>query len=248
MYTETEGIVLKQTKISGGRRMLVLFSKKFGKISAGSNISEKGRSKSTLAVRPFTYGRYELYKKGTFFNINSAETIQSYYSIGEDVDKYMNASYCLELADKLLTEGEPAQSLFNLTVDLLRELEKRKQKYETLVCAYEIKALKLIGYRPQLDSCVHCGSSGEPAAFSIKDGGILCTECVKYTQKPSKDALIYDINFGIVNVLKYFLDNPLESLEKLAVEEETLKQIRTLIRKYAEYHLDIGPLKSESLI
>ncbi|MDD2217931.1 MAG: recombination protein O N-terminal domain-containing protein, partial [Eubacteriales bacterium] len=53
---------MKQTKATNGRRMIVLFSKKYGKISAGTGITEKGKGKSALAMRPFTFGRYELYK------------------------------------------------------------------------------------------------------------------------------------------------------------------------------------------
>ncbi|MDD4367176.1 MAG: recombination protein O N-terminal domain-containing protein, partial [Eubacteriales bacterium] len=62
MYTDTEGIILRQTKTVNGRRMVLLFSKKYGKISAGTGISEKGRSKAALAMRPFAYGRYEIFK------------------------------------------------------------------------------------------------------------------------------------------------------------------------------------------
>ena len=58
MKFETEGIVLKQIKTVGGRRMIVLLSARYGKISAGSRINEGGRNKSALAMRPFTYGRY----------------------------------------------------------------------------------------------------------------------------------------------------------------------------------------------
>lgn len=248
MITDTEGIILRQTKIANGRRMIVLFSRKFGKISAGSNINEKGRSKSALAMRPFTYGRYELYRKGRFYNINGAETLKSYYSIGEDVDKYMSASYCLELADKLLAEEQSAEGLFDLTVEVLALLEKRNQRYDTPVLAYELKALKQLGYMPQLDKCVKCGKEGDPAAFSVSDGGILCTDCRKYTEKSDNDSLIYDINFVIVNIMKFLLDNPLESLEKLALEEDKATVVRTVIREYIRYHLDIDSLKSEDLI
>ncbi|MGI6721935.1 MAG: DNA repair protein RecO [Anaerovoracaceae bacterium] len=248
MYTDTEGIILRQTKIVGGRRMLVLFSKKYGKISAGSFINEKGRSKSALAMRPFTHGRYELYKKGSYFNINGAETIESYYRIGEDVDKYMNASYCLELVDKLLEEGEPAPGLFNLTCDLLAEMEKRRGRYLTLVLAFEVKALRQIGYLPELDRCVSCGKEKEAAAFNVPGGGIMCADCAKYTKNTNRDLLIYDIDFGIVNVLKYFLGHPLESLEKLALKEENISLIRTILREYLRYHLGIEELKSENLI
>ena len=81
MITDTEGIVLRQIRTSYGRRMILLFSKKFGKISAGTGIGERGKSKSSLALRPFTYGRYELFKGRDSYNINSAEALRSYYAI-----------------------------------------------------------------------------------------------------------------------------------------------------------------------
>ena len=95
MYTDTEGIILRQTKTVNGRRMLTLFSLKYGKISAGTGINERSRGKNALAMRPFTHGRYELFKTRDTYNINGAETIHSYYAIGEDVDKYMTCAYVL---------------------------------------------------------------------------------------------------------------------------------------------------------
>lgn len=248
MVTESEGLILRQTRITRGRRMIVLFSKKYGKISAGSNLNEKGRSRSALAMRPFTHGRYELYKKGTFFNINGAETIESHYRIGEDIDKYLYASYCLELTDQMLGEGEPAPGLFHLTCDLLTAMEHRSRKYMTLVLAYEIKALKQLGLLPELDQCISCGKEKPPAAFSISGGGILCSDCRREAEKSQAGSLIYDIDFGIVNVLKYFLGHPLERLEKLALNDNNSQTIRFLLREYLRYHMQIDTLKSEELI
>ena len=77
MLTDTEGIVLRQVKTSYGRRMILLFSKKYGKISAGTSIAERGKNKSSLALRPFTYGRYELFKNRDSYNINSADVLKA---------------------------------------------------------------------------------------------------------------------------------------------------------------------------
>ena len=101
MITDTEGLVLRQVKAVNGRRMIVILTKRYGKISAGTSISEGGKNKTALALRPFTYGRYELFKGRDTYSINGAETLQSFYAIGEDVDKYMAASYALELTDAL---------------------------------------------------------------------------------------------------------------------------------------------------
>ena len=252
MITETEGIILRQTKISGGRRMISIFTQKYGKISAGTNLNEKSRGKQALALRPFTHGMYEFFKKGDYYNINGADTLHSYYRLGEDVDKYMNASYALEFTDRITAEGQPAPALFSLAVDLMRELEQRNGRYQTLIAAYEVKALKILGVFPELRRCAVCGQEKEPAALSVTEGGILCAEhaagAAPAYSKTGTDTLIYQVDFGIVDILDYLCSHPLESLRKLALDDEKAEYIRKMMMDYARYHLDFGELKSESFM
>ncbi len=145
MYTETEGIILKQIKTTGGRRMILLLTEKYGMISAGTSIPEKGRNKSSLALRPFTMGRYELYKGRDNFSINGAETVKSFYSIGEDIDKYMAASYVLELTEKMVPEDEASPRMYELLKSFLELIADRKTEFDTPVIAYQIKALAASG-------------------------------------------------------------------------------------------------------
>ncbi len=147
MYITSEGIILKQTKTLGGRRMISLFSKNYGKISCGTSINEGGKNKTALALRPFTYGRYELFKGREIYNIQGAETIKSYYALGEDIDKYMAASYVLELTDAVLQEGEAFPALFEHLRDFFDIIETRKSEFNTLVIAYRIKLLSLMGLK-----------------------------------------------------------------------------------------------------
>lgn len=148
MYIQSEGIILKQVKTLNGRRMISIFSKKYGKICCGSSVTEGGKNKTALALRPFTYGRYELYSSRDSYNIQGAETIKSYYGIGEDVDKYMAACYVLELTDKLLMEDQPQPKLFMLLKEFFDMLELRKTAFQTLVTAYQCKLLSLQGLSP----------------------------------------------------------------------------------------------------
>ncbi len=252
MITDTEGIVLKQVKAAYGRRMILLFSKKYGKISAGTSLSEKGKNKSALAMRPFTYGRYELYKNKDNFHVNSAEVVKSYYKIGEDLDKYMNSAYVLEFTEKVLPEGQPALAMFSLILDFFTAMENRRKSHGTLVLGYEIKALKIMGIMPRLDVCVRCnepcGEENPPRQFHIGEGGVICGNCSHELEFPANDTLIYPINFGIVDILKYFSNHSLENLKNLALETKVLKPLQAMIRHYAAYYLDIGDLKSESFL
>lgn len=248
MLTDTEGIVLRQIKTSYNRRMILLFSKKYGKISAGTGIGEKGRSKSSLALRPFTYGRYELFKNRDSYNINSAEVLRSFYRIGEDVEKYMQGAYVLEFTEKVLAEEMPAPRLFELLIEFFEALENRDRGIGTLVLAYQTKLLQIMGLLPQLQSCVFCGRDKKAAAFSIREGGIVCQDCAARPENSSDSTLISCSKFDIVKVLNYFLVNPLKKLENIALNEETGQLIQRLVREYAAYHLDISDIKSEKLL
>ena len=248
MLTDTEGIVLRQVKASYGRRMILLFSKKYGKLSAGTSIGEKGRSKSSLALRPFTWGRYELFKNRDSYNINSAEVLKSYYGIGEDVDKYMNGAYVLEFTEKALAEENPAPAVFNLLTDFFELLESRQKGIGTLVLAYQVKVMKALGVMPELERCTICGGKKPAAAFCIEEGGIVCGDCIGNIQNSERHALIYDAKFGIVNILRYFTANSIRNLEKLAIREDAGKLLQTIVREYAAYYLDVSDLKSEKLL
>ncbi|MDO5332322.1 MAG: recombination protein O N-terminal domain-containing protein, partial [Bacillota bacterium] len=83
---------MKQRKIANNRRMITLFTKNYGKISAGTSINEKSKSKAALALRPFTYAEYDLFKGRETFSVNAAQVKKSYYSIGEDLDRFLIAS------------------------------------------------------------------------------------------------------------------------------------------------------------
>lgn len=248
MYIDTEGVILKQVKTVNGRKMVVVFTNKYGKISAGTSINEKGRNKSALAMRPFTHGRYELYKNKDNFNINGAEVLKSYYKIGEDVDKYMTCSYILEYTEKIAAENLRNPILFNLLIEFLEIMEKRSKKYETIVIAYQIKSLQILGLMPELEICVECSCKEEGNGFSIEKGGILCEKCRKILADETNETLIYDINFDIVNILKYFSKNPLRNLENLGLDDVMAGKVYKLLKNYIKYHLDINDLKSEGFL
>lgn len=222
-----------------------MFSKKYGKISVGTGLNEGRRGKAALAMRPFTMGKYELYKGRDYYNLSGAETTKSYYSIGGDIDKYMAASYALEVTDKMTEESQPVPKVFNLLTDVLNLIEKRRSRYETPLLAYQIKVFKELGYLPAINRCVMCGEDRTPMFFGVKEGGIICEKCGKEEDFYKKDPLIFQTDFGIVSILNYFLENPLERLEKIALDKESAAKMQHIVRAFGAYHLNIGDLKSE---
>lgn len=240
---ELEAIVLRQYKIASARRMIVLFSKAYGIISAGTSINEGGKSKSAAALRPFAHGKYQIRKTGDKYHINNSDLISSHYDLGGDVDKYMAASMALEFTSKLLPEEAPAPKLFNLLVEFLTHMEKRTKKFEILLLAYQYKTLKLMGCYPNLKTCVSCGSEEKGGGFSVTRGGRLCPTCS--AKKEANEQLIYGQGFDIVSVIDFLTETAFSGLEKLTLNEDVLPLLQELLKDYSRCHLDIGCLKTE---
>jgi DNA repair protein RecO (recombination protein O) len=248
MLMETDGIILKQVKTVNGIRMLKVFTREFGKISAATSISEKGKNKSALAIRPFTLGTYQINSRRDMYYIQSADTQRNYYKLGEDVDKFMYGSYALELTDKVFEENQPSLAFFQLLSDYLQMLENRSKKFDTLLLAFQIKTLNIIGQGPHMDSCVICGSQEALTCFSVPEGGLICSQCHNNPHGDFNVSLIYPMGEGIINVVKYFSDNPISNLEKMVLDKEMSRELRQIIKAFISYHLDLSEFKSERFL
>ena len=245
MIINAEGIVLRQRKIANNRRIIVLFTRQYGKLSAGTSINERGRSKSALALRPFTHAEYDIFKGREAYSINSASVMHSYYSIGEDINRYMTAAAFLEYLEKVLDEGSAMPGLFKLSIEFLESISVARSSADTLLYAFIIKSLRMLGVMPETSCCVNCGKSlseiARPREFSVTSGGVICHDCAGI-ENQGGSALIYRPSFDIIEVLNYFESKPLKAFEKINLKEEDAKVVRDIIANYTERYLDVDVL------
>ena len=255
MLVSSDGIVLKQRKIANNRRMITVFTRNYGKLSAGTSLNEKSKTKAALALRPFTYAEYDLFKGRDYYNINSAQVKKSYYSIGEDLDRFLVASKFIEYLDMILEDGIARPKLFDMSLEFLESLTRAKGSCDTLLYAFIIKTLRVQGVMPELGCCVDCGkktelfgstdSTGKKVyLFSITSGGIVCEECAA-REKTEGNSLIYKPSFDIINVVRYFSDKPLEHFEKVMLKSDVSEEIRTIISEYIDRYLGINVLRND---
>ncbi|MDR1573211.1 MAG: DNA repair protein RecO [Clostridiales Family XIII bacterium] len=251
MDAYTEGIVLRQTKILRGRRMITLFSKEYGKLGAGTSIAGRGQGRSLLAIRPFTHGNYGLRRSRDAWHINSAEVLRGFYRIAEDPDKFASCSYALEFTEKLLPEESPAPELFALLTEYFDMMERRRRQFDALTVAFLFKAIRLWGAAPEIERCARCGRPPQGAFFyGIRDGGLVCGACRDAAEAeniPSAvdDRLLYPLDFAILNVIRYFLERPLGDFAHLAPDESALAALKRIAGEHAAWHLGVSGIKSE---
>ncbi len=248
MIFETEAIILKDITLADNRRLLTILSKTKGKLVASSNLMTSSKGRSSSAIKPFNLSRLQVYKKRDHYNINSGEVIKSFYRIGEDVDKYMNSSYILELTEKALMEGEAVPKVFNLLVDFLSAIEKRKTNMQTLVIAYEIKLLKELGYAIHTSSCINCDSKEKLYNISAEEGGVVCEACMCEIDVKDRQRLIGIVDLGIIDIINFLVASPFKDFEKIGLDKERIKIMRDILDKFIQNHLNIENIKSRNFL
>jgi len=150
MSLEVTGVVLRQVKTTGARRMVGLFTREQGKLDAGAYASEGGKSKSALATRPFTLGRYFITEKaGGFRTISSAETLDAHFALGEDADRFAEASFALEFIDKILPENFKSEGIFDLLLEHFALLCVRKENFRLPTLFFMVKLMQEAGVFPE---------------------------------------------------------------------------------------------------
>lgn len=245
MNFETEGVVLRQIKIMDDKRMLILFTEKKGKIPVGFFGNMKLKNKNNSAISPFTHSRYEIQKKREYYNVQQVSVIKNFHMIGENIDKYMACSYGLEFVDKISMEHEANPKLFRLFLSFLKQMELRKKEYLLMVLAFQLKALDLSGFRPELNRCTKCGSKEHKGVFNVETGGLLCENCVKLE---SPNLLIKEASYDIIGVIDFILNKPMEELLNLSLQKDILLKLHGIVKEYTSYHTGIESLKCEAYL
>ncbi len=89
-----------------------------------------------------------------------------------------HAGYFCRLADLLTTDSDPSPPFFLLLLTSLSLLENLEPGLVRRF--FEIRALGVFGFRPQIDACAGCqrpAGEGEKWWYSPAAGGLVCASC-----------------------------------------------------------------------
>jgi len=217
-----EGIVIRQTKTMGGRRMVLIFTREEGKVSAGTHISEKSKGGAALAIRPFAYGHYTMSEKSSGMrSISSAETLDAHFGLGEDAGRFAEASFALEFTDKILPENAASPAIFDLLKVYLSMLANRKVDFRLLTISYMVKIMQELGVFPD--------------EASLSEGA-------------APGLLLTGQNDDILAMIVFIAEQPLERMDALKLDDEKEGIVFGIVRAFAHEYLELGKIKSERML
>ncbi len=173
------GLVLHRLNLGENDKILTLYTREHGKLSAVAKGARRVTSRISGATELFTQSRLLLATGKSLDIVTQCEIRESFPGLRSDLALLARATYFCELLDRLTLEHDATASedLFDLTVSALYLLQRAAAFPDVIVHSYELHLLATLGYAPVLDRCARCGGLLErrQVGFSPTLGGTLCS-------------------------------------------------------------------------
>lgn len=230
----TPAIVLKSYDVRETSRLVVFYTRDFGKVTGimkGIRTDPKkfGSSVDKFSLNDIVY--YE-YRNKDVHLISQCDMRQFYGNVRKDIKRMSAASYMLELVDKVMPGEYVNEDIFQLMLDYLEALQSEAD-INRLVHILQIKTLLYSGFRPHLDACVKTGQtiSGR-ARFSMKLGGLIASEV-----DVQDDQMRY-VSPGAVASILHIEKSDWQHCLRLKLADNIKEELKYILNNFLVFHLE----------
>ncbi len=237
MIIKTKALVIKEYIVGESDKYITLFTKDLGKIqviAAKAKKHDKGLASSTQL---FVYGEFILARYHDTYRLMNVEMIRMFHELRDDLAVLSYGSYVLEFLAELVQAEESSEEVFILTLFTLHSLIKRTSSLTLIRRIFELRAMSLLGFMPELSKCADCGSVLEenPKStyyFVSEAGGTVCSVCRSSYLKS------LFISYSTLYTLKYIIHMPLKQLFSFDVHNAILNELEEVCDHYIAYYTD----------
>lgn len=251
------GLVIKAADYAENDRLITVLSAERGRITVIAKGGRSVRYRFLSSIQLFTYSTFELYERGGLYWLKEALVNTYFPQITESIENISLASYLAELTYELTGENESGTEMLRLFLNTLYTLADGSKPREIVKAVFELRAVCLSGYMPELSGCAECGNAEcGYYYFDIMNGGIICPECfeeksheVKTAEPQISDSVnalgerntYIPVSPGVVNTVRYILSaDPKRVFAFRLDNQKDIYDLGRLAEIYATWHLGRG--------
>jgi DNA repair protein RecO (recombination protein O) len=245
---KANAIVLRRIPLGETDKILTLYTRELGKLSAIAKGARRTTSRLAGATEPLMLIRALLGEGMNLDVVSQTEIRESFPTLRGDFGLFLRATYCCELLDKLTEERHPDTRTFDLLLSTLFILQRAEQP-DTAVHAYELQLMAEAGYEPRLDECARCERRfGDEngileSAYSPSRGGVLCDQCVAQMRED-----VLPLSPQTAQSLRQLArEEDARTLAATVLPDDVVDQINRALRFHLRYRLE-RDLKSTAFL
>lgn len=171
--------MLKKINFQDSSTIIHFFTREQGKIAVIAKGSRQLKSQFRGYLEPLNLLDIIYYEKSTrdVQTLSKADLIKNFVVNLKDIQATYFSLAILEVLDKIIHQNEENQALFDLTVKALKYIDKNSSEPETGFIVFLFGAIKILGYRMDLNHCNFCGRDLKNFYFDMKVPQPVCFNC-----------------------------------------------------------------------
>ncbi|HSX18881.1 MAG TPA: DNA repair protein RecO [Candidatus Saccharimonadales bacterium] len=145
MYLRTEGIILRRRNFGEADRLITLYTKDFGKLTAIAKGVRRPRSKKAGHLELASHCKVFI-AKGKNIDILTEVELKKAFGIDNLTEDKTNRIYhLLELIDVLTVENQKNVPIYNLLLEFLKHLQS-EDNFQLISSIFKIKLMSQLGF------------------------------------------------------------------------------------------------------
>ncbi|AXH98981.1 DNA repair protein RecO [Sporosarcina sp. PTS2304] len=222
MLNKIEGFIIKSIPYGESNKIVTIYSKEAGKITAMARGAKKPASRLAAITQTFTHGYFLVRASRGMGALEQGELISSVRHIRSDLETTAYAGLIVELIDRLTEQDKPNAGIFKLLEESFHAMEEEYDA-EAISLFVQWKMLPIAGIHPILHECANCSATEGEFAFSFQQIGFLCHRCF------SVDPYIIRLSPTQIKLIRMFYTVPLDQIGKLTLKKTTKTFMQKLV-------------------
>lgn len=233
MYLTIKGLVLRVTDYNEHDALLSLLTREHGRLTVKARGLRRKNSPLIAACQLLAYSEFTLFEYRGFYTINEAHTIELFHALRKDLSKLALGTYFAQVAEMISQEDCPSHELQSLVLNCLFALSSLTASEEKVKAVFELRAVCLGGYLPDMTACHHCGNL-TPDRFDISAARLECSEC----RDPESTGIRMPVTPGIMDAMRYIAFCDDKRLFSFKLSHESLVHLSQITEIYLTTQLE----------
>ena len=228
----TEAVVLRHKDFGEADRILTLLTPEHGKLHAIAKGVRRPTSRKAGHLDLYMRADVLLASGRDLDILTQATTLDAYRPIREGLLRSSYASYCAELLERFTPDGEANAPLYHLMVGALEKIGV-EDNLPLIARYYEMHLLGLVGFQPELGTCVVRGEEIQPEDqfFDAASGGVVCPRC-------GGDGVGRPITMPTLKMLRFLQRSEWAALENLRVRATVESELEQVMLNFITVNLE----------
>ncbi len=231
---QTTAIVLRSSPLGEADKIVTFYSPQFGRIRGVAQGARRPKSRFGSNLEVLTHLQLVFFAKPStnLHRVNQTDLLEYFPKLRQELSRLTAALYLADIVYSLTAAEDSNPGLFQLLLHTLRFLDAGQQP-SVLLRIFEIRALTLLGYAPQLEYCVCCQKEldlGPKTVYNIIRGGGVCSAC-------SRGQSGLSLSRGSINFLKQAARVDLSKISRLKLSAGQAQEIKQMLHQHLCYHL-----------